>query len=216
MRVKLWRIAPLSAMLVFPVLGMLYGLVNGPHGQVHSLATKWDVMIPFIKIFVLPYSIWIFYIYACLVYFYFKDPAVYYRSLITYAISAIVCYAIYLTFQTTVTRPIVIGDDLLSRMLAYVYGRDEPFNCFPSIHSFSSYMVMRELYKSGFKTRWNQLLIYGMSVTVILSTLFIKQHVLLDIVAAIVLVETVSLLVHKLHWTDFSYAGKDFSGRAKV
>jgi len=189
------KLLPLTTMLVFPFLGMLYALMNKPLEQVYRLDTPIDAVIPFVRFFAVPYSIWIVYIYICLVYFYFKDPKFYFRGLITYTISALICYAIYAVFQTTVSRPVLTGDDVFTRLMHYIYNRDQPFNCFPSIHCFSSYMVMKALFTSGFRTRWNQILIYGMSSLIILSTLFIKQHVIMDVVGAIVLVEIVYRLV---------------------
>ncbi|GGD67126.1 phosphatase PAP2 family protein [Paenibacillus nasutitermitis] len=189
------RFIPLLGMLIFPVLGWMYTWINNQDTQAYSLMTDLDNLIPFLKLFVLPYSIWIFYIYICLIYFFIKDPRVYIRCLLTYAICALVCYGIYLVFQTTVPRPQLSGNDPLTRLMSFVYNRDQPYNCFPSIHCFSSYMVMKALHTSGFRNRMNQFLIYGMSSLIICSTLFVKQHVLLDVVAGVMLADTVYRLL---------------------
>ncbi|WP_040948893.1 phosphatase PAP2 family protein [Gorillibacterium massiliense] len=186
------RFMPLLGMLIFPVLGWIYAWINHRgYQKSYSLMTDLDRAIPVIKVFALPYSVWIFYIYVCLVYFFFKDPAVYRRSLITYTISALICYSVYLVFQTTVPRPEITGNDPITWVLQFIYNRDEPYNCFPSIHVFSSYMVMKALYKSNFKNLTNQILIYGMSTAIILATLFIKQHAILDVVSGILLADFV-------------------------
>jgi len=185
------RFAPLLFMLIFPVLGAIYAWVNKPVGTVRLLTTPWDDAIPFVKVFALPYSIWIVYIYVCIVYFFRKDIRVYYHSLVTYTLCALTCYWIYSVFQTTVPRPELIGNDVFTRLVAYIYRRDQPFNCFPSIHVFSSYMVFRLLLSSGFRNKLNMTLIGGMSTLIILSTLFIKQHAIADAVAGILLVEVV-------------------------
>lgn len=201
MKPLLRRLAPLGTMLIFPVLGMIYAVINtNPGDRIYNLVTDLDRGTPFLKVFVLPYAIWIFYIYACLIYFYFKDPKVYYRSLATYTICALVCYMIYLVYQTTVPRPVVAGNDVFSDLIRYVYNRDEPYNCFPSIHVFSSYLVMKALYKSDFRNGINQSLIYGMSTLIICSTLFVKQHVIMDVVAGIFLAEMVYRLVLRNQW----------------
>ncbi|MFB9273973.1 phosphatase PAP2 family protein [Cohnella cellulosilytica] len=187
------KYSPLLLMLMFPVLGWMYALTNDIENQeVYSLATAVDGTIPFVKWFALPYSIWIFYIYVCLFYFFKKDINVYYRNLMTYAISALLCYLIYSVFQTTVARPFVVGDDPVSMLMRYIYNRDQPFNCFPSIHCFSSYMVMRAIWTSSFRNKRNVALITGMSSLIILSTLFVKQHVIMDVLGAVFLVEAVT------------------------
>ncbi|WP_158630120.1 phosphatase PAP2 family protein [Cohnella sp. AR92] len=191
-KVEWKKYAPLLLMLVFPILGSMYAWTNNIDNQaVHSLVTPIDKAIPVVKAFALPYSIWIFYIYVCLVYFFKKDVHVYYRALLTYVVCALSCYVIYSVFQTTVPRPSVTGDDPFSMILRYIYHRDQPFNCFPSIHCFSSYMVMRTIWTSSFRNKLNATLITGMSSLIILSTLFVKQHVILDVFSAILLVEAV-------------------------
>lgn len=178
-------------MLVFPMLGWMYHLTNRVDREVYSLVTSLDQATPFIKYFALPYSIWIFYIYACLLYFFKKDLNLYYRGVVTYTVCALTCFLIYAVFQTTVPRPALVGNDPFTWLMSYIYNRDQPFNCFPSIHCFSSYMVMRLIWASPVRNRRNVALITGMSSLIILSTLFVKQHVILDALAAIALVECV-------------------------
>lgn len=185
-------------MLIFPLLGELYHLVDHPTKHVFSLVTELDRLTPFIKYFAVPYGVWIFYIYVCLVYFFFRDRQAYYRSILIYTVSALTCYAIYSVFQTTVPRPAVPGNDLFSGLVRFIYNRDEPFNCFPSIHVFSSYMVLRLCVNSRSTGRWSKIIIPTMSVLIILSTLFMKQHVILDAVAGILLVEIYHLVLFKL------------------
>ncbi|MDB4866761.1 MAG: phosphatase family protein [Cohnella sp.] len=184
------KYSPLALMLVFPFLGMMYQWTNRADQDVYSLLTAYDQAIPFIKYFALPYVVWILYIYVCLLYFFKKDLSVYYRALLTYIVCTLTCYAIYSVFQTTVPRPDLTGDDPFTWLVNYIYDRDQPFNCFPSIHCFSSYMMMRLVWTSSFRNKWNVTLITGMSTLIILSTLFMKQHVILDALAGILLVET--------------------------
>nr|WP_255570543.1 phosphatase PAP2 family protein [Cohnella sp. CFH 77786] len=187
-----WRkYSPLAFMLIFPFLGMMYKWTNRANQDVYSLVTAFDRATPFIKYFALPYAVWIFYIYVCLVYFFKKDVSVYYKGLVTYTVCALTCYVIYAVFQTTVPRPVLVGNDPFTWLMRYIYDRDQPFNCFPSIHCFSSYMVMRLVWTSSFRNKWNVALITGMSSLIIVSTLFVKQHVALDVLSGILLVEFV-------------------------
>ncbi|MBE9918043.1 phosphatase PAP2 family protein [Paenibacillus donghaensis] len=195
---RMMRWTPLLLMLVFPVLGSLYQLVNKPRSRVYSLVTPLDEATPFIKYFALPYGVWIFFIYVCIVYFFFHDRSSYYQSLLLYTVCALTCYIIYLVFQTTVPRPEVVGNDPISKLMQYIYNRDKPFNCFPSIHCFSSYMVMRLIWKSPARNWVNIILISGMSLLIIASTLFVKQHVIMDVVGAIALVEIYYFIFFKL------------------
>jgi len=187
------KYSPLLLMLVFPILGLMYAWTNNIENQeVYRLITSADEAIPMLKIFALPYSVWIVYIYVCLFYFFKKDINVYYRALMTYVVCALLCYLIYSVFQTTVPRPVITGNDPLSWLMKYIYNRDQPYNCFPSIHCFSSYMVMRAIWTSSFRKKLNVTLITTMSSLIIMSTLFVKQHVIMDVLGAIFLVEVVT------------------------
>jgi hypothetical protein len=194
------RMAPLLTMLVFPILGMLYQWVNQPKANVYSLMTNVDHAIPFIRFFALPYSVWIFYIYACLIYFFIRDLKVYNRAIWIYILCTLICYFIYSLFQTTVTRPYLTGDDMFTHLMVYVYDRDLPYNCFPSIHCFSCYLMMKAIYKSSFKNRWNQTLIYSLSTLIIISTFLVKQHALIDAFAGFLLVELIYLIIARLEF----------------
>ncbi|MFC5407405.1 phosphatase PAP2 family protein [Cohnella soli] len=195
-RIEWKKYRPLLWMLVFPILGLMYAWTNNTENrEVYSLVTALDQSIPFVKAFALPYSVWIFYIYVCLIYFFKKDVNTYYKGLLTYAVCAMLCYLIYSVFQTTVPRPIVTGSDPISDLVRYIYNRDQPFNCFPSIHCFSSYMVMRMVWTSEFRNKWNVTLITGMSSLIIMSTMFVKQHVILDALAGFFLVEVVTAVM---------------------
>lgn len=201
--------APLGLMLAFPILGLIYAAVNKPDGVIFSLVTPLDRAMPFIKGFAIPYSVWIFYIYACLIYFYIKDRNVYYLTLGTYVVSALISYAIYSVFQTTVPRPVVTGDDPLSSLVKFIYSRDQPYNCFPSIHVFSSYLMIKSLIKSGFGNWINRLVIYMFSTLIILSTMFVKQHVILDVVGGIMLAEVVFQVLRRLQRVVLTNRGSE-------
>ncbi|MCC3374690.1 phosphatase PAP2 family protein [Cohnella sp. REN36] len=189
------KAAPLLGMLIFPVLGAIYALTNKVDDKIYNLMTPLDHAIPFVKYFALPYAVWIFYIYVCVVYFYRKDLRVYYRSLTVYTLSALTCYLVYSVFQTTVPRPLLTGNDPFTQLVSYLYQRDQPYNCFPSIHCFSSYMVFRLLAASKFRTRLNLTLVGSMSFLIILSTLFVKQHAIMDVLGAVLLVEVALAVV---------------------
>jgi membrane-associated phospholipid phosphatase len=56
-------------------------------------------------------------------------------------------------------------------------------------------MVMRMVWTGSFRNKWNVTLITGMSSLIIISTLFVKQHVIMDALAGIFLVEVVFAVI---------------------
>ena len=97
------------------------------------------------------------------------------------------CYIIYIVFQTTVPRPTLTGNDMFTRGVQYLYNKDKPFNCFPSIHCLTSFIMIKAIYNSKVKNLFSLSIIGSISILIIFSTLFIKQHVVLDVLAAIFL-----------------------------
>ena len=197
----------LSFMLSIPALNVFYLLLNNPYRGVHSLVTDIDRSLPFLSIFILPYSSWSIFIFATLTYLCLRDRKTYYNALASVNISLIICYLIYFFYQTTVPRPVLVGDDIFTQMVTWVYRNDQPFNCFPSIHCLLSYLMIVAINTSKIKNKKNSFIICGIASLIILSTLFVKQHVLLDAIAAMLLGEIIYKAVYNfdqgkvLQWT---------------
>jgi membrane-associated phospholipid phosphatase len=162
--------------------------------------TDMDRGIPFLKIFIIPYVVWYLFILCTFVYFCLKDRETYYKTLLSLDLGLLICYGVYFFYQTTVPRPSLVGEDILTRMVAWVYATDQPFNCFPSIHSLTSYLMFKGIRHSSIRNKRNQLVISSIAFTIILSTLFVKQHAVLDAIAAIFLGEVLFNLISTIFW----------------
>lgn len=189
---------PLWLLLVIPTLGYVYVLINQDTQAVKMLYTDLDQAIPFNKWFIIPYAIWMPFLYLTLIYYFLKDRKLYFRTLLAYVISVLLCYAIYSVFQTTVPRAELAGTDMLSRLVLFVYTNDAPFNCFPSIHCLTSYLLFRAASKSKAVSRWMTIWIGVIAWSIIVSTLFVKQHVVMDVFAGVMLGHVVFSLVSSL------------------
>lgn len=206
------NLLPLMLMVLIPIINIFYGYLNNSLRGVHSLVTDLDRSIPFLKIFAIPYLMLFPFITVTLVYFCIYHRKVYYKVISSLVIGMFVCFIVYYLFQTTVPRPKLIGNDILTKLVKFVYNSDNPFNCFPSIHVLFSYVMIKGVKKSESKN----LIINGsiciMSLLIILSTQFIKQHVILDLIFAILLadgiykvvdnfsLERCSVWIKKLSW----------------
>ncbi|WCK56581.1 inositol phosphorylceramide synthase [Aneurinibacillus sp. Ricciae_BoGa-3] len=183
------KMTPVWLYLTNPLLGMLYGTLNNPHRGFHSLIIPLDGGIPFLKIFAIPYVIWSLFILASMGFFCVKDRSVFYTALVSYNVSLVVCYMFFYFYQTAIIRPQLTGSDLLTKLVAYVYRHDEPYNCFPSIHCVSSYLMIRAVHTASGVSWKSKTLIDTTALLIILSTLFIKQHAFVDVLGAIALAE---------------------------
>jgi membrane-associated phospholipid phosphatase len=175
-------------MLVIPLLAKIYELLNTRSHKAADLATSIDQAIPFLSIFIIPYVLWYAYIFCYLVYICFKDTRVYLKTLIMIVVGELICFVIYFFFQTTVPRPTIAGDNLLNNLVQWIYTNDRPFNCFPSIHVLTTFAIMLASLHIKNKHLITNLFIHVTGSLIIISTLFVKQHVIFDMVGSMFLV----------------------------
>lgn len=207
MKKKLLAHLPLAWLLAIPVLNVFYGFLNRGGSRVAQLITEWDRLTPFVPAFIIPYLIWYPFVFFMFIVFFRKDRNVYYRSLILTCIGLVICYLIYFLFQTTVQRPEISGSGILNRLVGFVYATDAPYNCFPSIHVLTSHIVLKAAYQCKL-SRIASIAVFVTSWMIIISTLFVKQHVLMDILGGIVLSEMLYYLIgRKL----FRLSGKELA-----
>ena len=163
--------------------------------------TEIDDRIPFCEIFVIPYFLWFAYVAVSVLIAFFTDKETYFKSLIFLATGM----TIFLTISTLWPnghnlRPLVMPrDNIFSRMVAGLYRTDTPTNLWPSIHVYNSIgahlCIARCSYtknKKGIK-----LASLVLCVSIILSTMFIKQHSLFDVFTALLMSVLMSLIVYR-------------------
>ena len=82
-----------------------------------------------------------------------------------------------------------VRDNIFVDLVRYIYRTDTPTNVLPSIHVFNSIGVCIAIWHSSAlkKHRWIQYGSYVLALLIILSTVFLKQHSVTDVIAAFVL-----------------------------
>lgn len=178
-------------MLLIPLVNIFYEFLNNSSRGVYSLVTDLDNAIPFLKIFAIPYLMWYPFIIITLIYLCLNHRKIYYKAIATLVIGMLLSYLTFFLFQTTVPRPQLSGDDILTKIVQSIYGRDKPYNCFPSIHVLNSYAIMIGIRKSKCKNGVINVSVYITGLLIILSTVFIKQHVILDVFLGLQLAEMI-------------------------
>lgn len=197
-------ILSLSLILMIPLINVIYIYLNNSSRGIHSLVTDIDKGIPFIKVFAIPYLIWSPFLFATLIYLCFRHREAYYKVIISIIVGLILCFIIYYFFQTTVPRPKLDGNDFLTSLVKYIYITDNPFNCFPSIHVLTSYMLIKGIKSSNSKISIDRVIITVISILIILSTQFIKQHVILDLIFAILMGNVIFKIVDSFSYVKYT------------
>lgn len=189
---KLMRdIFSLSLLALIPIISLYYGYINNASNGAYSLVTDIDRAVPVVRLFVVPYLAWYPFIFIVLIYYCIKDKHAYFKSLLSIICGVLVSYIIYSLFQTTVPRPMLTENDICTRLINFVYNRDNPYNCFPSIHVLTTYLVFKGMTSCRNQGAIATVIITVMCILIILSTQFIKQHVIMDAIFAIILGETI-------------------------
>ena len=205
------NLLPLLLIGSIPFSNLFYWTLNNTQRGVYNLTTDLDRFLPLVKIFIIPYMTLWFYLAFCFVYLCFKNRKVYYKIMITLCLCYVVAFISYYFFQTTVIRPVVTGDDILSKLVLFTYNSDEPYNCFPSIHVITAYLAMKGI--NATNARKNiKIPVNVVGFLIIISTEFVKQHVIMDIFFAIILCDVILNLLsyaenqYKLYNTKENYA----------
>lgn len=176
------------------------------HSRVKYVIRSWvDAYIPFEEIFVIPYFLWFGYVGTTLVYFLLKSKEDYYRTCMFLFTGMTVCLIIYTLFPNgQYLRPYVFArDNVLVRVVQWLYAADTPTNVCPSIHALNSIGVNfavwhSPLFQKNRKVRYGSLILM---VLICLSTVFLKQHSVTDVFYAAVLSVPLYLLSFRLDWS---------------
>ncbi|MGN1160342.1 MAG: phosphatase PAP2 family protein [Lachnospiraceae bacterium] len=166
----------------------------------HLIHMALDDRIPFLEIFVIPYLLWFPYVAGFVLYFIFLDKENYW-PLFWFLVSGmtlfIIVSAVYPNGQEL--RPDVFPrDNIFTRVIGGLYGTDTATNILPSIHVYNSLGIQIAVMKSERlkKHRWIQIASGVLCVLIILSTMFIKQHSVVDVISAFALAVVAYLIIY--------------------
>lgn len=149
-----------------------------------------DDYIPFNEIFVIPYFLWFVYVPGVVLYLAFHNKDDYYRSAI-FLCTGMTVFLLVSTFfpNGQRLRPLVMPrDNIFTQMVASLYRTDTPTNLWPSIHVYNSLGAHIALSRSqAGKKKWVRVSSGILCVSIILATVFIKQHSVFDMLTAFVM-----------------------------
>ncbi|MFZ2125322.1 MAG: phosphatase PAP2 family protein [Candidatus Saccharimonadales bacterium] len=188
-----WIIDTLVLAITFAV-AELYFVFNAPADVINNVKIAFDNSIPRLPVFVVPYLLFLPWLWLIVIYAWLKKKS-FYQLALSLTIVNLVAYVVYLSFQTIVPRDPVVGNDIFSSILRLIYENDLPYAAMPSLHSglsavAATYFVLR-------KSKW-ALAFVSMAALIIVSTLFTKQHFFLDAVTGVGLGFATTLLVFKI------------------
>lgn len=177
--------------LVLPVYLTLFFIIEHfIKDNYWATQTSIDYHIPFVPQFIVIYDSWSFLLFALGIYLIVKDPEGFRRYM----------WTILLTFFTATAfcalvpngqdlRPAVMEQhNFFTWMVQYTYSLDTNTNVFPSVHVLGVLAALFAIWHTPGMKKWAWRvfsLIYG--ILIIASTLFVKQHAFIDVLAGLFL-----------------------------
>ncbi len=188
-------------LLFWPLFGMLFGFVERFYvvQSYHPMYCPLDDMIPFQELFLIPYLFWFLFLGGTVVFLFFYDTEAFRRMMYFTIFTYSVTIAVYFLFPTCQElRPLSFArDNILTRFMAAFYAFDTNTNVCPSLHVIGSVVAML----GGLHCKWLQsrgwkIFFVVSAVLISISTVFLKQHSLLDVLWALPLCLAGWLLVY--------------------
>ena len=165
----------------------------------YDLSLPIDYMIPFtpfmMSVYVLAYVVWI----VGFIVIGRENKKVCYEVLFGEQIAKLMCLVIFVAFPTTLIRPEFDVNTLSEWMTNLIYTLDSPDNLFPSIHCLESWVCFRGAMRCKKVGKVYKVIMLILALLVFASTVMVKQHVFVDIIGAILVVEIGLALAKRLN-----------------
>ena len=173
-------------------------------GRYRIIHVPLDDVIPFCEVFVIPYMLWFAYVGVVVAYLLLHDKQEYVRTL------AFLCtgMTVFLLVSTLWPnghhlRPYTMPrDNVFTQLVAALYKADTPTNLWPSIHVYNSLGCHIAVMKSQRikNARYGTGIRIGsfiLCVSIIMSTMFIKQHSAYDVATAFIMTAVMYGIVYR-------------------
>lgn len=167
----------------------------------HVIHFPLDDLIPFCEYFVIPYFLWFAYIAAVFIWLFFKDRESFYKYIV-FLYTGMTLFLVVSTFYPNghLLRPAEFErDNIFIRMVCFLYWADTSTNILPSIHVFNSiaaHLAVVHLEDFRYK-KWTVRCSQLLCISIILSTMFLKQHSCVDVILGIALAAAMNQFVYE-------------------
>lgn len=179
----------------WPVHGLWYLILQSVTMNRDPIAvvSKLDYLIPFCEWMIIPYVLWYIQLAGTLLYLVIKEPKSFVRASLFIMGGCFVCMLICTVFPMYFDRtgmPMYQNDNLLTTFVKALQGFDAPTTVLPSMHVYVSCACSISLCKVE-PFRKNKLFVASsvlLSTVISASTVLIKQHSIIDVLTALLLV----------------------------
>lgn len=180
----------LKYLLYWPVFGLLFLTVERlwVRGSYRPISCPLDGYIPFCEYFLLPYLFWFVFLVGIHIYTLLFDKASFVKLMRFIIVSYSLALLIYMLFPNCQElRPVTFDRaNACTRFMALFYQFDTNTNVCPSLHVIGSVAVAACAWNSKhFHTTPWRIAFVSAAFLISISTVFLKQHSVIDILAAL-------------------------------
>lgn len=177
-------------LLFWPAFLLRYILIENlnPAQTYHLIWSPLDDLIPFCEWFLIPYVLWYAAIVGMHLYTMLYDVRAFQKYSRFLLVSIGISTAVFLLYPSCQNlRPAEFPrDNLLTRIVGLIYAADTNTNVFPSEHAIGAMAVFAAAVNTKSLRTHGKLTAIGiLAVLICFSTVFLKQHSILDVVAAV-------------------------------
>lgn len=189
---------------------LFHALEKANPGSYHVIHSIIDDHIPFLEVFIIPYLGWFFYVIYHAVMMYKRDRREYHRLCTMLVIGMSVFLFISAVWPNRLMlRPVIMPrNNIFTDLVKNLYVADTPTNVFPSIHVFNTLAVITAVWSSDSDYARKPFMRYGtlvFGILIILSTMFLKQHSVIDVACAFLMWYLCRVLVYQHHFCFVSH-----------
>lgn len=160
------------------------------------LTSSLDNKLPLMPFFIYFYVLWYLMLFIIPYILYLKKKNLFYHYVTVFVVCILIATIVFFFFPTTIVRGEIEVNSLTTFLLNFIYFTDTPaLNCLPSMHCAFCFGFIYYSFKIDIKWYY-KILINILSILIILSTLLIKQHVIWDVLVALILVVVVIIVVN--------------------
>ena len=179
----------LYAFIYFPWFNWLEKTVTTDYSLVYS---PLDSYLPFIEFFIVPYLLWFVYMAVTCFYFFFTSKEEFYKLTKMCIIGMTLFLIICTIFPNGLRlRPTIFPrDNIFVDLVRFIYKVDTPTNVLPSLHVYNSVACHIAIMHNE-KLSQNRVISTGsmiLSISIVLSTMFLKQHSVIDVISALIMI----------------------------
>ena len=158
-----------------------------PYEACHEVHCALDDKIPLCEVFAVPYLLWFLLVAGSLLYLFLYDIPNFRRLSIYIMITQAGAMAVYILWPNIQhLRPAVLPrENFFTWVLEFIYSFDTPTGVCPSLHTAYSLAILSVFQHRKDTALWWRILLPILVVIIIAATFLIKQHSVLDALAAL-------------------------------